>query len=162
MIGLFKAEVRRQRIGSHSAEASEASRSGVAANALRAGFPLVGFSRRDEALLKISSAPRVLGRTHPTWIRFPQLSNQQVGKVNFPFVSAHPIQSHRIPNKGFPHKPFSPSPSDLPVGAHPPHLPAVPIAQHPTPRRCWLGPKKPPRGPLPQAFVRTDLVGGLS
>src|SRR5258706_1011899 len=161
MIGLFKAEVRRQRIGSSSDEASEPSRRGVAANALRAGFPLVGFSRRDEALLKISSASRVLGLTHPTWIRFPQLSNQQVGKINFPFVSAHPIQSHRIPNKGFPHKPFSPSPSDLPVGAHPAHLPALPIAQHPTARRCWLGTINLRWSSLPQSFVRSDLVVGL-
>src|SRR5258708_40169425 len=121
MIGLFKAEVRRQHSGSRSAPARFARLRGTAASVLRAGFPL-GFSRRGEALPKISSAPRILGRTHSTWIRCPQLSYQQTGKINFPFAPAHPIESHRIPNKGFPHKPFSPSPSDLPVGTHPAHL----------------------------------------
>src|SRR5712692_850576 len=111
MSALFNAEVGRHRVGSRPAEASEASRSGAAANAMRAGLSFVVFSHRDEALLRISSSARILGRTHPAWIRFPQLSNQKTGKINFAFVSARQIQSHRIPNKGFPHKPLSPSPS---------------------------------------------------
>src|SRR5437773_7641573 len=118
MIALFNHEVGRHRVGGRSAEASEASRSGAAANAMRANLSSVAFCSRDRALLKISSSARILGRTHPTRVRFPQLSNQKTGKINFAFVSALQIHAHRIPNKGFPHKPFSPSPLDLPVGAH--------------------------------------------
>jgi len=104
-----------------------------------------------------SSASSILGWSHCTHICFPEFSNQQLPKIRHPFLSAR-LQTHGIPNEGFPHKSLSSLPLDLPVAPHPPHQPSPRIFHVALPRAPNLWMVMLAGSFLPQRFVRPKLV----
>src|SRR5438045_2988630 len=107
----------RHRVGVRFAEASVASRSEANTNAIRAILTLPVPVRKQMAPL-ILKPPRISGWAYSTWIRFPQLANQKIRKINRTFFPAHIFEPHRIADKGLPHKTLAPAPFDLPIASH--------------------------------------------
>src|SRR5262245_4214019 len=103
-------------------------------------------------------APSILGRTHPTGIGLPQLSDQQLAKVDPPFLPTHGFETYRISNEGFAHKALASLPPDLAIAPHPTHGPLSGIAQDRASLRLGMGPIDLCRRPLPQRLVRTNGV----
>src|SRR6266851_3492851 len=149
------------RAGIRFAEASVASRSEADSCARGGIFACFGSSLRSTTVLKALIPPSISSRTHSSWIRFPQFADQKFRKINLPLSLPGPFYPHLVANKCFADKALAPAPFDLPVASHPACHHAAGIAQQhiPLPRRlrtidvAWR--------PLPQPFVRSDLVVGF-
>jgi len=149
---------RRQRIGRCAAEASEASRSGAAANALRASCaPLCATLWTRSSPLSLTGS-NITCRTHPSGIRTSQVSNQKAAKIDRPSALALGLEPHRIPGESFPYEPPSPLPFDLSIGADPTHDPTLGIIHYRTAHRPWSGTIHLCRSSLPQSLVRANPI----
>ena len=155
----FHDRVGRQRGGVRFAEASVASRSEADPTTLRGWTAPLAPARRQ--VPSASKPMPIPGWAHAAAIRVPQLADQKAAEVNAPLFSAAALESHSKSNEGFAHEALAPSPADLSIAAHPPHRPIARIAQFQTallPRSRTINLC---RRPLPQSFVRPNLIVGL-
>ncbi len=147
-----------QHFGRCVAEASEASRSGAAANVLGAHHAAAGVVLSGRSLWLPLTLPNVTRWTHPSRIRMSQVSDQKVSEIDRPSVAAVALEPHWISNKRFSHEPFSPLPPDLSIGAHPTDRPTLGITHHRTPGRHWSGTIHLCGCPLPQSLVWANPI----
>src|SRR6266850_8212740 len=147
-----------QLLGVHGAEASEASRSGVNTQKLRADGLAPRRARPALASSSPDAAPRLTSGAHPTQIPFPYFSNQHVGKIDLAPARAGRSQSHRVSHKSFADKALLALPLDLPIASDSPHRPAHRISQLRLTQvpSAWVVNLR--RYLLPQCLVGSNLV----
>ncbi len=160
MSDFFCTEFGGQRLGRRVAEASEASRSGAAAKALRARCSAVvcfDCENRNRVL-----PLRCVGRwAHPSRVRVPELPNQQGSKIDRRFAALLRLEANGITHEGFSHETFSTPPANLSVGAHSACGPPLGIFPWCQARSGRLGPVHLRRHSIGQSGVRTDSVVGI-
>src|SRR6185295_10854330 len=121
MMTAFTGWVGRHRAGVRFAEASAASRSEANTSAMRAVLTFLAFPFRKQMVSSISKSPCISGRPHSPWIRFQQLPNQKIRKINHTFSSTHIFEPHRMADECLAHEAFAPAPFDLPIASHTAH-----------------------------------------
>ena len=120
---------------------------------------LVGDCPNQPGIPTSSKPARISSGPHSPLIGFPQFPNQQSDKMNPPFRLAQELQSHRVPNEGFPHKAFAPAPFDLAIASHlAPHRSWWVLGKYLASTRQAFWSINFPWRPLPQSFVGPNLI----
>src|SRR5689334_12589610 len=149
-----------QRLGVHGAEASEASRSGVKARALRA----VRASRPTHCATELSSsslAAPLASRTHPAWIGLPEFSDQYVAEIDQALPSARRLECHRVSYKSLPNEALLAVPPDLTIASDASNYPTRRIPESRLAPSGWRRTVNLRWCSLPQRLVRSYLVVSL-